>query len=125
MPEESDNLSWNAVRSSRRWSSSQASWVIAKLKRSGLSAERFARKHRVSSNRLSYWRQRLKEPAGPARTGLIEIVSPSSTAKAEARGSERIEIELVNGCQLRVSESISLDTLAKLVSRLQNMTGGC
>ena len=95
---------------------------MAELKRSGLSTRSFAAKYKVGLKRIYYWRARLgtqgssKEP-----TRLVEVQVPLSSARVAPSmpASMHIEIALLSGRRLGVSESIDLGRLGALVALLE------
>lgn len=96
----------------RRWTAADARVVLAALDASGLSTRGFARRERLSAERLYRWRQRLAAESRIARRGpaFVEIAP---------RALERVEIVLRSGRMLRVCESVDTVTLAKLVEALE------
>lgn len=124
MGQKTDDITWVGIRSAAQWSSTQAKWVIAELKRSGLSTKSFAARYRVGLPRIYYWHARFEaqEKAKQAPTGLVEV----RMSRAGARGGQpsrlarpRIEIELLSGRRLRVSELVDLERLGALVAMLE------
>ena len=115
-------VTWATLRGKRHWSTTQAQWVLAELKRSGLSTRSFAAKYKVGLKRIYYWRARLgtqgssKEP-----TRLVEVQVPLSSARVAPSmpASMHIEIALLSGRRLGVSESIDLGRLGALVALLE------
>jgi hypothetical protein len=77
-------------RRSEAWDESEARRSLGELARSGESIAQFARRRRVSAQRVSYWKKRLAEsrtqpfvavPLAPARVGQIEIVAYAVTIR--------------------------------------------
>ena len=116
------SVAWATLRGKRHWSTTQAQWVLVELKRSGLSTRSFASKYKVGLKRIYYWRARLggqgssKEP-----TRLVEVQVPLPSARVEPSipTATRIEIALLSGRRLGVSESIDLGRLGALVALLE------
>jgi hypothetical protein len=124
MGQKADDITWADIRSAGQWSPAQAQWVIAELKRSGLSTKGFAARYRVGLPRIYYWHARFgaQEKAKPAPTGLVEVRMPQSGARCDRPSTlarARMEIELLSGRRLRVSESVDLDRLGALVALLE------
>ena len=98
----------------RRWTVADARSALAALAASGLSVGAFARREGLDRERLYRWRRRLsaerREPTRPTTAELIEI---------RPRAVAPVEILLVSGRVLRVSESIDADALARLVGALE------
>jgi hypothetical protein len=126
MGQKADDIAWTDIRSAGQWSPTQAQWVIAELKCSGLSTKSFAARYRVGLPRIYYWHARFgaQEKAKPAPTGLVEVRMPQSGTRgtqASTLARPRIEIELLIGRRLRVSESVDLDRLGALVALLERL----
>jgi hypothetical protein len=124
MRQKADDITWAGIRSAGQWSPTQAQWVIAELKRSGLSTKSFAARYRVGLPRIYYWHARFgaQEKAKQAPTGLVEVRMPQSGARCDESSTlarAHIEIELLSGRRLRVSESVDLDRLGALVALLE------
>jgi hypothetical protein len=114
---------WEEVRRSRRWSEAEGRWVVAELQRSGLSAKQFAERHRVMATRVYHWCSRLRgeerHPSSPATPRLVEVELPETGRKTVGTDGGRIEIELLSGRRLGVSEAIGLERLSALVAMLE------
>jgi hypothetical protein len=124
MGQKADDIRWGDIRSAGQWSLAQAKWVIAKLKRSGLSTKSFAVRYRVGLPRIYYWHARFgaQEKAKPAPTRLVEVRMPQSGVRGDQRPTlarARIEIELLSGRRLRVSETVDMERLGALVALLE------
>ncbi|MEY4549918.1 MAG: hypothetical protein RL685_6113 [Pseudomonadota bacterium] len=124
MGKKADEITWADIRGAGQWSPRQAKWVIAELKRSGLSTKRFSARYRVGLPRIYYWHARFgaQEKAKPAPTGLVEVRMPQAGARGDQRPTlarARIEIELLSGRRLRVLETVDLGRLGALVALLE------
>jgi hypothetical protein len=124
MGQKAEAATWASIRSAGQWSPTQAQWVITELKRSGLSTKRFAAQYGVGLARIYYWHARFGAQATPkpARTGLVEIRMPQAGARGDGPSTltpSRIEIELMSGRRLSVSELIDLERLGELVALLE------
>jgi len=124
MGQKADDITWADIRSAGQWSPTQAQWVIAELKRSGLSPKSFAARYRVGLPRIYYWHARFgaQEKAKSAPPRLVEVQMPQSGVGGDQRPTHartRIEIELLSGRRLRVSETVDLDRLGALVALLE------
>lgn len=124
MGQRSDDITWAGIRRAGQWSPAQAKWVIAELKRSGLSTKSFAALYRIGLPRIYYWHARFEaqKTAKPAPTGLVEVRMPQPGAgfnQPSTLARARIEIELLSGRRLRVSESVDLERLGALVALLE------
>lgn len=100
----------------RRWRVDDARAALATQAASGLSAKDFARREGFDVARLYRWRHQLsaevrgRQPAAE----FIEI---------RPRDAERVEIVLTSGRVLRVSETIDVAALARIIAALE--TSGC
>jgi hypothetical protein len=97
---------------------------MAELRRSGLSTRCFAAQHKVGLKRIYYWRARLQSQGSSKQvtTGLVEVRVPLASAQGASPSvlaPTRIEIELLSGRRLGVSESIDLARLGALVALLE------
>lgn len=122
MGQTTEGVTWATIRDAAQWSAAQAQWVIAELKGSGLSTRLFAEKHRVGLKRVYYWQARLKTQGSPVRvpTGLVEVRVPQPAARSLTPSAPtRMEIELLSGRRLSVSESVDFDRLRELVALLE------
>lgn len=98
-----------------RWTERVEQW-----RQSGLTARAFAAQAGLNAGTLCYWKWRLsreaKQQAAPrarrkrsaSRTKLVEL-SPVSLV------TEQVEIELANGCRLRVPASLDDRALTRLI----------
>jgi hypothetical protein len=123
MEKTAGDVTWAAIRSATQWSPTQAQWVIAELERSALSIKSFGERHKVGSHRIYYWRARLDAPGWQKRApaGLVEVrmPQPAQGIALSMPTPSLIEIELLSGRRLSVSESIELGKLAELVQLLE------
>jgi transposase-like protein len=96
----------------RRWTIADARAALAALTASGLSPSAFARREGLSAERLYRWRRQLAElePRAVPAAELIEI---------RPRRAEPVEIVLASGRVLRVTETIDVSALARLVAALE------
>jgi transposase len=99
---------------SEAWDESEARRSLGELARSGESIAQFARRRRISAQRVYYWKKRLAEtgtPAfvavalAPARVGQIEIVA--------------------DGVTIRVREDLDLQRIAEIVEVAARRGRGC
>ncbi len=99
-------------RRRRRWTMAEARATLAALAASGLSLADFARREGLSPERLYRWRRTLAADGRRAasRAEVIEI---------RPRRAEPVEIVLASGRVLRVSETIDVSALARLVAALE------
>lgn len=109
-----------------RWREDEARRVLGEWKRSGLSAESFARVRGVSPTRLSYWSKRLSNANANANAGdevkFVPVSLRASSDMPEARG--KIEI-IRDGVTVRVREDLDAEHVARLVSALARMGSRC
>ena len=92
----------------RRWTTEEASVVLAKHAASGLSVQQFALREGLNPERLYRWRRQLDTAAVPA-SAFVEV-RPSRRP--------RIEVVLRSGHVLFVPESVDEDALARLLQVL-------
>jgi len=111
--------SWARIKDARRWTAAQARWVIGELERSGLGVAEFASRHDLDPQRLYFWRKR-GERSVPSSAALVEVELPKLAAAAQRVQGTEIEIELVGGRRLRVSDRIDGDALRRVVSALED-----
>jgi transposase-like protein len=107
MPKSRTPLPRNGTRR-QRWTSEQASAVLAKHAASGLSIQQFAEREGLDAERLYRWRRSLGA-AQPVPPAFVEL-RPS--------GRSRIELVLRSGHILFVPEAIDVDALRRLVDAL-------
>jgi hypothetical protein len=124
MGQTTEDVRWATLRGPQHWSARQAQWVMAELTRSGLSTRCFAAQHKVGLKRIYYWRARLQSQGSSKQvtTGLVEVRVPLASAQSASPSvlaPTRIEIELLSGRRLGVSESIDLARLGALVALLE------
>jgi transposase-like protein len=95
-----------------------ARWIVAELKRSGLTIADFAAKYELSAWRVYYWRKRLAEPSTSSepKAALVEVRLPVPSGSL---GPSRIEIELACGRRLCVAETIDPQRLQRLLAALE------
>lgn len=94
---------------------------MGELGRSGLGVEDFALRHGIGAHRIYYWRKRLGA-AEDSVPRLIEV-QVSDAARQPTAPSPRIEIELLSGRRLSISESVDPRRLEALVMALEGR--GC
>lgn len=113
-------------RSSNRWTERQGRKVVAAWRRSGLSASEFARRHKMSPQRLSWWCKRLeesssrKEPGG-RRTSLISLVPAEVRLSAPISSTMSLAVmRLPCGISIEFADAgaMSAGWVASLVSAL-------
>ena len=83
------------MRTTKRWTASEAKQALAAWQRSGETMAAFARRKGVSTQRLLWWRKRLAEHAVPAE--LVPVV-----VRATVPGTG-VRIAL-DGCEVEVGE---------------------
>jgi hypothetical protein len=97
------SLQWSKLRDTGRWSRAQATWVVGEFGRSGLGVKEFAARHAIGAHRIYYWRERLEAVEGSAPR-LVEV-QLSDTARQPTSSEPRMEVELLSGRRLSVSET--------------------
>lgn len=94
----------------RRWSEDEARAALEKFSRSGETLAEFARRNQVSTQRIFYWRKRLRVTTPPA---FVSFAVPS-TSRASSR---QIEV-VVGSLSIRVGEDIDGDVLSRIIDVL-------
>lgn len=115
------NPQWSKLRNTGRWSQAQARWVLGELGRSALGVKDFAERHGIGAHRIYYWRDRL-EATEESTPRLVEV-QLSDTARLPRSSDPRIEVELLSGRRLSVSENVDPRRLEALVMALEGR--GC
>jgi hypothetical protein len=90
--------------------------LVERWRRSGAPVSVFARKHRISRDKLVYWRRRLGGGEGSAKMAElvpVRLIGPGST------GDSRLEVVLGNGDRVLVPESTPVELLRDVVSVLR------
>jgi transposase len=122
----------------RRWSVEEKLRIVVESLRAGASVSLVAQRHGLRSNQLFKWRKMAREgafgpfPADPLfvpvrmigndAQPLLRLSSVPSRPSAElssAIGHPLVEIELANGCRLRVGADIEPSALHRLVTTLK------
>lgn len=119
----------------RRWSVEEKVRIIAESLRAGASVSLVAQRHGLRSNQLFRWRKMAREGAFgafPADPSFVPVRIIGDDAPSSLRSSSRpsaelssaighslAEIELANGCRLRVAADIEPSVLHRLVTALK------
>jgi len=119
-----DKQEQEVVRRWTQWREPEARAILREWRRSGLSADAFARSRGFSSMRLWYWQKRLGGSEAPS-TEVVKFVALAVPSPAAASMMARqIEIEH-GGVRLRVREDLDVAHVARLVSALAGVNGPC
>lgn len=105
----------------RQWSETDAKAVLDRAD-AARSDREFALQHRITRQRLTWWRMRLERPRrGQSKNSSTACTSEEfvEVVKRSAAEAECVEVLLRNGRQLRVPGSIDPDTLARLAAALE------
>ena len=116
----------------RRWSVEEKLRIVAESLRSGASVSLVAQRHGLRSNQLFKWRKMARQGAFgtfPADAPFVPVRIIGNDAPPSLRSSLRppaevasaichslAEIELANGCRLRVAADIEPSVLHRLVT---------
>ncbi len=100
----------------RRWTPAEAHSVLNALTTSGLSPRSFAEREGLDVARLYRWRRRL---GGGSRRRAATAAPTPEVIEIRPRRAEAIEVVLVSGVVLRVSEAIDPSVLAEIVVALE------
>jgi hypothetical protein len=95
----------------RRWSIADAERALAAHAASGLSVAAFAARERLDVQRLHRWRRRLGATPRQVAPAFVEV---------QRLERAPVEVVLLSGRVLRVSESIDVSALRRLVDALED-----
>ena len=123
----------------RRWSSADKLRLVMATREPGATVASVAREHGVSESLLYAWRGRLPPSGMVASPGVtaaggfvpITVISDrpvSTVGPGDGFGPvppATIEIELPNGCRLRVHERVAASMLRKVIAVLGSVRPGC
>ena len=123
----------------RRWSSADKLRLVLATREPGATVAAVAREHGVSESLLYAWRGRLPSsgtvgsPLAAAAGGFVPIGVVGDRPVATVGPDDgcgpvppaTIEIELPNGCRLRVHERVAASTLRKVVAVLGSVRPRC
>jgi transposase len=122
----------------RRWSVEEKLRIVGESLRAGASVSLVAQRHGLRSNQLFKWRKLAREgafgafPADPSFVPVriigddapqrsSSVPSRPSAEVSSAIGHSLVEIELANGCRLRVAADIEPLALHRLVTTLKQV----
>lgn len=112
----------------RRWSLEEKLRIVAESHEAGAIVRAVAARHDVYPSLLHNWRRQMRDgrlAALPAADFLPVHVSDAAPAQPNILRSphspnpDTIEIELPDGCRLRVGNAVSLATLRRVVTALR------
>ena len=114
------------VERRRRWSVAEKQRLVEEASRSGGSVSAVAQRHGVCRSLLFTWRRQYREGAlgvgEPPRFVPVAVTAeaalPPSGCGLADRPMGLIEIELPNGCRLRVDREVDSRTLRRVVAAL-------
>jgi transposase len=125
------------VERRRRWSTADKLRLVAATREPGATVAAVARAHGVAESLLYAWRGRLA-PATAVGAGSRAVSagfapvcvvdgrpSPVLVGDDGRVAAATIEIELPNGCRLRVHERVATHTLRKMIAVLGSIRPGC
>lgn len=104
---------------------------IAEQEASGLSIVEFARRHDLKRGSLSYWKWKLKNPElarerhRNARRRSAQALEAATTAPPQfveirsAPAAEHFELELTDGCRIRIPAGFDARALGRLLRVLE------
>ena len=106
---------------------SRAVWAqrVARWQRSGDTAARFAAREGCNPHTLTYWKWRLRHPAGPAGApraaiDFVEVVPPAAiTAPRAEDRALRCEVVLPTGYRVRLAAAGIDTTLRRVLDVLE------
>jgi hypothetical protein len=104
----------------RRWTSADATQVLAAWRKSGLSARSFARAHGIDAQRLWWWSKRIDSESKPVhsrRTQALARLVPAVVSSAPTTAS--VVVHVASGLVIEVdSAAVSPAWLASLLGEL-------
>ena len=112
----------------RRWSVEEKLRIVAESHEPGSSVRAVAARHDVYPSLLHNWRRQMRDgrlAAPPAPRFLpvhVTDAAPAAPVRPPARPPsdvETVEIELPDGCRVRVGNAVSLATLRRVVAALR------
>ncbi len=123
----------------RRWSPADKLRLVMATREPGATVASVAREHGVSESLLYTWRSRLAPGAvggtsmalgagGFVPIGVVGDPLVSTVGSGDGCGpvpAATIEIELPNGCRVRVHERIATSMLRKVIAVLGSVRPGC
>ena len=101
-----------ATKRGNRWTAAEATRVLDRADRSGVSDYAFGKRHGIDPQRVRRWRKRL----GRARR---RVSANQSFVELRARAVERIEIELRNGRRVVVPATIDVRVAAQFADAIE------
>ena len=110
----------------QRWTASDAKAALDECAKSKLSAAAFAREHGFDPQRLYWWRRRgIGVSPENALAVSFEEVDLAATAATGDSGDRGFEIELRDGCVVRVPSSFEENALRRLLAAVRAEGGVC
>ena len=100
----------------RRWTEVDAQAIVETQRRSGMSLAAFARRHRVSPQRLYDWRRRLKVGVAPR---FLPVTLKATTVRSPE--ATPVTIVLRGGRRVRVAPGFDDRLLAEVVRVLEGL----
>ena len=115
------------VERRRRWSVEEKLRIVSESLRPGASGLSVARQHGLNPNQIYAWRRLAREgslgggPVGPAGFVPVEVMPEAGSTRSPSYSAmvrSMAEIDLPNGCRLRVDAGVDGASLQRLVSTL-------
>ncbi len=114
------------AKQQKRWTADHAGRVLDQADRAP-SDQSFADRIGINAQRLSWWRGQLDRPRRGQRldrertepVAFVEVTQVANAAIGRASSGMVVEVLLTNGRQLRVSEQIDAERLARLANALE------
>ena len=114
------DTSSEGLRRHRSWPEALKREIVAASLEPGLSVSMVARRYDVNANQVFAWRKRYgAEARAPAGLQLVPVTVTADQPAGLAPASERIEIELPNGCRIRVDAAIDSKALGRILDVLE------
>jgi len=107
-------------RRHRSWPEELKREIVAASLEPGLSVSMVARRYDVNANQVFAWRKHYRAEAGaPTALRLVPVTVTPDRPIDPAPASARIEIELPNGCRIRVDAAIDSKALRRILDVLE------
>ena len=107
-------------RRNKRWPEALKREIVAATSRPGASVSVVARQYDVNANQVFAWRRRFRAATEVAAPALVPVtITHEPEEKPAAVNSDTIEIEVGDGCLVRVGSSFDGRTLKRVLDVLR------
>ncbi len=107
----------------RRWSLEEKRAIVAEASPPGTNVSEVARRHGVSPSLVFRWMKKLAAAPPSRAPRFVPVMLPAPAVEPAMQASidvGRIEIELVNGRQVRVAGDVDYAALKRLIDLLES-----